>query len=56
MPSIALQYALMLLAMTFNVGILLAIVLGLAIGRFSALTAQDALGGGKARTAVELCH
>ena len=54
--SIALQYALMLLAMTFNVGILLAIVLGLAIGRFSALTAQDALGGGKARTAVELCH
>ena len=54
--SITLQYALMLLAMTFNVGILLAIVLGLAVGRCFALAAQDALVGGKARTAVELCH
>ena len=55
--SIALNMAIMLLSMSFNVGIFTAIVLGVAFARTTmGLQVVEASGGATRPSGVELCH
>ena len=54
--SIALNMAVMLLAMSFNVGVFVALVLGVAVARTSITTSGRSGEAAAARSGVELCH
>ena len=54
--SIALNMAVMLLAMSFNVGVFVALVLGVAVARTTITTSGRSGEAAAARSGVELCH